>query len=142
MIFHILLLTAFWVVANHFRNKIKNLPPTPFPTLPIIGHLYLLKQPLYRTLSKISARYGPIPLLKFGSRRVLLVSSPSVAEECLTKNDITFANRPNLLVGKHLGTITLASYGLHTGTTGETSGRFLPLRSYPPIVCKHSPLLA
>ncbi|XP_031267203.1 cytochrome P450 81Q32-like [Pistacia vera] len=117
MIFHILLLITFWVVANHFRNKIKNLPPTPFPTLPIIGHLYLLKQPLYRTLSKISARYGPILLLKFGSRRVLLVSSPSAAEECLTKNDITFANRPNLLVGKHLGynytSLLWASYGNH-----------------------------
>ncbi|KAJ0087192.1 hypothetical protein Patl1_08863 [Pistacia atlantica] len=117
MILHILLLIVFWVVANHFLNKIKNLPPTPFPTLPIVGHLYLLKKPLHRALSKTSARHGPILLLKFGSRRVLLVSSPSAAEECFTKNDIAFANRPNLLAGKHLGynytSLVWAPYGDH-----------------------------
>ncbi|XP_044510843.1 cytochrome P450 81Q32-like [Mangifera indica] len=117
MILHILLLTVFWVVANHFLNKIKNLPPTPFPTLPIIGHLHLLKKPLYQSLSKISARHGPVLLLKFGSRRVFLVSSPSAAEECFTKNDIAFANRPDLLAGKHLGynytSLAWAPYGDH-----------------------------
>ncbi|XP_044478702.1 cytochrome P450 81Q32-like [Mangifera indica] len=117
MILHILLITVFWVVANHFLNKIKNLPPTPFPTLPIIGHLHLLKKPLHQSLSKISARHGPVLLLKFGSRRVFLVSSPSAAEECFTKNDIAFANRPDLLAGKHLGynytSLTWAPYGDH-----------------------------
>ncbi|XP_044510842.1 cytochrome P450 81Q32-like isoform X2 [Mangifera indica] len=117
MILHILLLTVFWVVANHFLNKIKNLPPTPFPTLPIIGHLHLLKKPLHQSLAKISARHGPVLLLKFGSRRVFLVSSPSAAEECFTKNDIAFANRPDLLAGKHMGcnytSLVWAPYGDH-----------------------------
>ncbi|XP_044511647.1 cytochrome P450 81Q32-like [Mangifera indica] len=117
MILHIFLLIIFWVAVNHFLNKIKNLPPTPFPTLPIIGHLYLLKKPLHRSLSKISARHGPILLLKFSSRRVLLVSSPSAAEECFTKNDIAFANRPDLLAGKYMGynytSLSWAPYGNH-----------------------------
>ncbi|RVX00095.1 Isoflavone 2'-hydroxylase [Vitis vinifera] len=81
----------------------RNLPPSPFPTVPLIGHLYLLKKPLHRTLSKISDRHGPILFLRFGSRPVLLVSSPSASEECFTKNDVVFANRPRLIAGKHLG---------------------------------------
>lgn len=54
-------------------------------------------------------------LLKLGSRRVLLVSSASAAEECFTKNDIVFANRPRLLAGKHVGrnytSLVWAPYG-------------------------------
>lgn len=45
------------------------------------------------------------------------MSSPDAAEECFTKNDIIFANRPRLLAGKHLGygytTLVWASYGDH-----------------------------
>ncbi|KAI8548610.1 hypothetical protein RHMOL_Rhmol07G0286500 [Rhododendron molle] len=76
-----------------------------------------MKKPLSRTLAALSKTHGPIVLLRFGSRPVLVVSSPSAAEECLTKNDVVFANRPKLLAGKHLGhnytTITWSSYGQH-----------------------------
>ncbi|KAJ6391213.1 hypothetical protein OIU77_025241 [Salix suchowensis] len=106
---------TLYVLTIHFRNKIQNLPPCPFPTLPIIGHLHLLKKPLHRSLSKISNRHGPVVLLQLGSRRVLVVSSPSAAEECFTKNDIVFANRPRLLAGKHMGrnytSLVWAPYG-------------------------------
>ncbi|GMI82675.1 cytochrome P450, family 81, subfamily D, polypeptide 5 [Hibiscus trionum] len=92
----------------------RNLPPNP-PALPIIGHLHLLKQPVHRTLHQLSEKYGPILLLQFGTRKVLLVSSASAAEECFTKNDSIFANRPQLLAGKHMNynnsTIGLAPYG-------------------------------
>ncbi|KAM0066609.1 putative isoflavone 2'-hydroxylase [Helianthus debilis subsp. tardiflorus] len=98
-----------------FRRKSANLPPTVFPVLPIIGHLYLLKPPLHRTLAKISAKYGPVLHLQLGFRRVLLVSSPSATEECFTKNDIIFANRPHMLFGKIIGinytTLIWSSYG-------------------------------
>ncbi|KAJ0025298.1 hypothetical protein Pint_08687 [Pistacia integerrima] len=108
---------ALYVVTKHLLNKIQNLPPSPFPSLPIIGHLYLLKPPMYRTLAQISKRKGPVVLLQFGSRKVLLVSSPSAAEECFTKNDIIFANRPRLLIGKQLGYnytgLAWAPYGDH-----------------------------
>lgn len=103
--------------TKHCLNKIQNLPPSPFLNFPFLGHLYLLKKPLHRKLSKISAKHGPLLLLNFGSRRVLLISSPSAAEECFTKNDVVFANRPHLLAGKHLGynytSLTWASYGDH-----------------------------
>ncbi|KVI06731.1 cytochrome P450 81E8-like [Cynara cardunculus var. scolymus] len=113
----LLLLIPLFFFAAQFRRKIKNLPPTIFPTLPVIGHLHLLKRPIYRTFATISAKHGPILLLRFGSRRVLLLSSPSAAEECFTKNDIIFANRPRLLAGKILGFnytgIVWAPYGDH-----------------------------
>ncbi|KAJ0980240.1 hypothetical protein J5N97_008495 [Dioscorea zingiberensis] len=95
------------------RNNNK-LPPSP-PSLPIIGHLHLLKKPLHRALAQISKQYGHVLLLRFGSRPVLVISSPSAAEECFTKNDIIFANRPQLPSNRHLSnnytTISMAPYG-------------------------------
>nr|GEY17552.1 cytochrome P450 [Tanacetum cinerariifolium] len=108
---------ASYLFANHIYRKYSNLPPTIFPCIPIIGHLHLIKNPLCRTLAKISAKHGPILLLRFGSRKVLLVSTPSLSEECFTKNDVIFANRPRLLYGKILGSnytnLCTASYGDH-----------------------------
>ncbi|KAJ0818850.1 putative oxidoreductase [Helianthus annuus] len=113
----LLLTTAFLLTGGLLRRSTTTLPPTVFPTLPIIGHLYLLKKPLYRTLAKISSKHGPILFLRFGTRRVLLISSPTAAEECFTKNDIVFANRPRFLAGKILGynytSFGWAPYGDH-----------------------------
>ncbi|KAJ8765727.1 hypothetical protein K2173_014849 [Erythroxylum novogranatense] len=94
----------------------KNVPPSP-PCLPILGHLHLLKQPVHRSLQRISQKYGPVAFLRFGSRLVVLVSSSSAAEECFKTNDICLANRPRLLIGKYLGyeysTLVGAQYGDH-----------------------------
>ncbi|OMO70652.1 Cytochrome P450 [Corchorus olitorius] len=72
---------------------------------------------MHRTLARLSKKHGPILFLEFGSRPVLVVSSPSAVEECFTKNDIIFANRPRILAGKHLGydysTLVWAPYGDH-----------------------------
>lgn len=117
MVIQFLLFLALFAVANRLLHMIRNLPPTPFPTLPVVGHLYLLKKPLHRSLSRVSHRHGPVSLLQFGSRRVLVVASPDAAEECLTKNDVVFANRPHLLAGKHLGynytSLAWSAYGDH-----------------------------
>ncbi|KAJ4829672.1 hypothetical protein Tsubulata_047989 [Turnera subulata] len=98
------------------RKQEHNLPPSP-PALPIIGHLHLMRKPIHRTLQSLSQRYGPIISLSFGSRPVLVLSSPAAAQECFTKNDIIFANRPPLLLNKylHYNSTTLASadYGEH-----------------------------
>ncbi|KAI3807158.1 hypothetical protein L1987_23082 [Smallanthus sonchifolius] len=96
------------------HQKGRNLPPSP-PSIPIIGHLHLINGHLHRVLQHLSSKYGPIMALRFGSRPVLVITSPSAVEECFTKNDIVLANRPFLLSGKYLdydhSTIGAAPYG-------------------------------
>ncbi|KAH9300626.1 hypothetical protein KI387_012209, partial [Taxus chinensis] len=58
---------------------------------------------MHRFLSSLSQRYGSIIQLKFGLRPVLVISSSELAKECLKKNDRSFASRPSLLSGKHMG---------------------------------------
>ncbi|RVW81675.1 Isoflavone 2'-hydroxylase [Vitis vinifera] len=106
--------TVFFLTLASKAQKSSTISISHFP---IIGHLYLLKKPLHRTLADLSARYGPIVFLRLGSRQTLLVSSPSAAEECLSKNDVVFANRPQLLAGKYIGynytSMAWANYGDH-----------------------------
>lgn len=111
----VLLLTLLFLRRqrqNHRRRR--HLPPSP-PSFPLLGHLHLLKQPIHRTLAAISAAQGPVVLLRFGYRPVLLVSAPAAAEECFTVHDAAFANRPRTLAGKILGydftSVVWAPYG-------------------------------
>ncbi|GLU10739.1 hypothetical protein SLE2022_275250 [Rubroshorea leprosula] len=98
------------------KTRHKNLPPSP-PSLPIIGHLHLLKPPIHHALLKLSQKYGPIISLKLGSCRVVVIFSASAAGECFTKNDINLANRPKSLYGKYIeydnSTLTHSPYGDH-----------------------------
>ncbi|XP_019155006.1 PREDICTED: cytochrome P450 81E8-like [Ipomoea nil] len=99
------------------RKTYHNLPPTPFPKLPIIGHLHLIKLPLQRSLHQISLKYGPIFTLQLGVRRVVVVSSPSAVEECFTKNDVVLADRPRSTASNYLSynytTLISSPYGDH-----------------------------
>ncbi|XP_050375763.1 cytochrome P450 81Q32-like [Argentina anserina] len=99
------------------KHRYTNLPPSP-PSLPVLGHLHLLSPTVHRTFHQLSQKYGPVVSLWFGSRRVVVVSSSSVAEECFAKNDIVLANRPRfMLTGKHIGynytTVVESPYGDH-----------------------------
>ncbi|KAL5780170.1 hypothetical protein ACOSQ2_010907 [Xanthoceras sorbifolium] len=110
----------FLLILKHSFHRrtqyYKNLPPSP-ASFPIIGHLHLFKEPFHRELQSLSNKYGSILKLSFGSRNVLLISSPSAVEEAFSKNDVAFANRPRLLVGKYLNynytTVGAAPYGQH-----------------------------
>eukprot|EP00268_Persea_americana_P039256 TRINITY_DN3886_c0_g1_i7.p1 TRINITY_DN3886_c0_g1~~TRINITY_DN3886_c0_g1_i7.p1 ORF type:complete len:537 (-),score=95.36 TRINITY_DN3886_c0_g1_i7:576-2186(-) len=109
---------SFFLISKLLFTDRSRLPKTPVPpSLPILGHLHLLKKPLHRSLTALSRRYGPLLSLRFGSRPVVVVSSPALVEECFTKNDIIFANRPRLLSGKYIGynytTLGWSSYGPH-----------------------------
>ncbi|XP_021908013.1 cytochrome P450 81D11-like [Carica papaya] len=114
-----LIFILFLLKLLQFSNSRTNqkLPPSPTGRLPLIGHLHLLKHPIHRTLHGLSLKYGPILSLRFGSRLVFLVSSPSIAEECFTTNDVVLANRPRLLMGKYIGynntTMVASPYGSH-----------------------------
>ncbi|KAH7845941.1 hypothetical protein Vadar_007732 [Vaccinium darrowii] len=109
------LLIAFIFLSRKLHHA-HNLPPSP-PSLPLIGHLHLIKEPLHRTFHKLSQTLGPIFSLRFGSQLVVVISSPSAVEECFTKNDIVLANRPRTTGGKYFGynytTIAASPYGDH-----------------------------
>jgi cytochrome P450 len=110
-------LCFFFYTKIFTKDGNKNVPPSP-PSWPVIGHLHLLKIPVHRTLENLSYKYGSIFSLKFGSIPVIVISSPQLLEECLNKNDVVFANRPqDLLVGKHIGynhtAVSFVNYGPH-----------------------------
>ena len=101
------------------RRTHPRLPPSP-PAIPILSHLHLLlKQPIHRHLQTLSQKYGPIFSLRFGSRLLVIISSPSTVEECFTKSDIIFANRPCFLFGKTTTTLPLLQH--HMVNTGAIS---------------------
>ncbi|XP_062003991.1 cytochrome P450 81Q32-like [Rosa rugosa] len=115
LIFILLITIKFLFRTKHHSHT--NLPPSP-PTVPIIGHLHLLQPLVHRTFHHLSQIYGPVFSLWFGSHRVVVVSSSSIAEECFTKNDIVLANRPRfMLAGKHMGynytNVVESPYGDH-----------------------------
>ncbi|CAA7032569.1 unnamed protein product [Microthlaspi erraticum] len=96
-----------------------NLPPSPAWSLPVIGHLHLLKPPLHRTLHSLSQSLGGAPIfrLRLGNRVAFVVSTFSLAEECFTKNDIVMADRPKFTFGRlveyNCTTMATTSYGDH-----------------------------
>ena len=63
-----LLFIAFKFILKT-RTRAKHLPPSP-PSLPIIGHLHLIKKPLHRTLQALSQKYGNIFSLQFGRQPI------------------------------------------------------------------------
>ncbi|XP_010548439.1 PREDICTED: cytochrome P450 81D1 [Tarenaya hassleriana] len=102
------------------KSKEKILPPSPGFSLPVVGHLHLLRPPLlHRTLRSISAAVGPVFSLRLGSRLTVVVSSAAAAEECFlnAENDVVLANRPRFVLGKYLAydypAMVTAPYGDH-----------------------------
>ncbi|KAK8507784.1 hypothetical protein V6N11_046000 [Hibiscus sabdariffa] len=112
----------FLLSCLNYLFRSKNLPPSP-PSLPILGHLHLLKPPVHRYYHHLSQTYGPVFSVRLGSRLLVVVSSLTTAQECFTNNDLVLANRPKLIAGKYLGynytTITTASYGDHWRNLGR-----------------------
>ncbi|KAH9330384.1 hypothetical protein KI387_002492, partial [Taxus chinensis] len=94
---------SLWAIFGHKDGRRQ--PPGP-KALPIIGHFHLLtdtSKPLHQILSSLSAKYGPIINLRFGSQPVLVISSSELAKQCYSRNDLAFTSRPQLAQGKHLG---------------------------------------
>nr|QWK52410.1 cytochrome P450 81D22-1 [Isatis tinctoria] len=115
-------LIFFFLSCKHLFGRWQckfNLPPSPAWSLPVIGHLHLLKPPLHRTLYSLSQSLGGAPIfrLRLGNRVAFVVSSFSLAEECFTTNDIVLADRPKFTFGRlveyNCTTMATTSYGDH-----------------------------
>nr|XP_004236547.1 cytochrome P450 71A4-like [Solanum lycopersicum] len=91
----LLLLTYFlhqWFFSP--SNTQQRLSP-PSPTkLPIIGNLHQLGSVPHRSLRKLSKKYGPVMLLQFGSKPVIVASSVDAARDIMKTNDLVWSGRP------------------------------------------------
>ncbi|KAL4562781.1 hypothetical protein LXL04_026811 [Taraxacum kok-saghyz] len=85
------LLTFIYAVTATGRRT-PRLPPGPYP-LPIIGNLLKLGEKPHRSLATLSKQYGPLMLLKLGSRTTVVVSSPEFAKEFFHTHDLAFSSR-------------------------------------------------
>ncbi|KAL6174961.1 hypothetical protein ACLB2K_051605 [Fragaria x ananassa] len=119
-VFPFTILTIFllrWLVpAAPPQTHNKCLPPSP-PRLPIIGNLHQLGRLPHRSLSLLSQRYGPMMLLHFGVKPVLIVSSADDARDVMKTHDLVFSNRPRLSASDRLlyngKGVASATYGEH-----------------------------
>ncbi|XP_039139612.1 cytochrome P450 81Q32-like [Dioscorea cayenensis subsp. rotundata] len=105
------------VKKEEAHQRRQRAPPSIPWSLPILGHLHLMRHPVHQRLAGYASSYGPILSLRFGSRPTLIVSSAAIAEECLVAKDTAFANRPLLTASEVFGydytAVDSASYGPH-----------------------------
>ncbi|KAL6649971.1 hypothetical protein ACP70R_014195 [Stipagrostis hirtigluma subsp. patula] len=85
---------------RHQRARKYNIPPGPRPW-PVIGNLNLIGSLPYRSIHKLSTRYGPLMSLRFGSFPVVVGSSVDMARFFLKTSDLAFLDRPRTAAGKH-----------------------------------------
>lgn len=67
----------------------------------MIGNLNLLGALPHRSIHELSARYGPLMSLRFGSFPVVVGSSVEVAEVLLRTQDLAYLDRPRMACGKY-----------------------------------------
>ncbi|TVU39566.1 hypothetical protein EJB05_12992 [Eragrostis curvula] len=94
------LATAVFLVMHSRRARKYNLPPGPRPW-PVIGNLNLMGELPHRSVRELSARYGPLMSLRFGSVPVVVGSSVDAARFILKTHDVSFIDRPKMASGRY-----------------------------------------
>ncbi|KAL5735711.1 hypothetical protein ACOSQ2_030499 [Xanthoceras sorbifolium] len=90
-----------------------NLPPGPWK-LPLIGNMHLLVGSLpHHCLTDLAKKFGPLMHLQLGEVSHVVISSPETARLVMKIHDISFADRPRLVVGTlyDFKDIAFAPYG-------------------------------
>ncbi|TVU46950.1 hypothetical protein EJB05_06524, partial [Eragrostis curvula] len=95
----VLAIVLFLRTILHRTRKYK-LPPGPLPW-PVIGNLNLIGPLPHHSLHQLSARYGPLMSLRFGSVPVVVGSSVDAARLILKTHDLDFIDRPTTAAGKY-----------------------------------------
>uniref|UniRef100_A0ACD5Y8L7 Uncharacterized protein n=1 Tax=Avena sativa TaxID=4498 RepID=A0ACD5Y8L7_AVESA len=96
----------------------KRLPPSP-RSLPVIGHLHLVRPPVHRTFHDLAAQLGPLMHIRLGSSHCVVVSSAGVAGELMLirSHEGKFSERPLTAVARQFAYgsdgFAFAPYGPH-----------------------------
>ncbi|KAL9247550.1 hypothetical protein vseg_020971 [Gypsophila vaccaria] len=88
-----LLLFIYCLLRWKNNNSTKKYAPEPSGSWPFIGHLRMLGALPHISLGKMADKYGPIFMIRLGVQPVLVVSSHTMAKECLGV-DRVFVDRP------------------------------------------------
>ncbi|KAI3950450.1 hypothetical protein MKW92_014886, partial [Papaver armeniacum] len=99
----IIIILFFYAVFYIFKKQLKgstdvrsniklNLPPSP-PKIPILGNFHQLTLMIHRCFHCVSAMYGPIVLLHWAKKPILVVSSAEMASEIIKTHDVIFSDR-------------------------------------------------
>ncbi|KAK7395753.1 hypothetical protein VNO78_16320 [Psophocarpus tetragonolobus] len=92
LVFPILLLFFF----KHETCNKANFPPCP-KGLPFFGNIFQFNSSsLCLQLYELSKQHGPIFSLQLGLRKIVIISSPKLAQELLKTHDLECCNRPSL----------------------------------------------
>nr|BAA74466.1 cytochrome P450 [Glycyrrhiza echinata] len=107
-------LICYFFFRPYFHRYGKNLPPSPFFRLPIIGHMHMLGPLLHQSFHNLSHRYGPLFSLNFGSVLCVVASTPHFAKQLLQTNELAFNCRIESTAVKKLtyeSSLAFAPYG-------------------------------
>lgn len=86
------------LLIGYARSSSTNLPPGPTP-VPIFGNWLQVGNDLnHRLLATMSQTYGPVFLLKLGSKNLVVVSTPDLADQVLHTQGVEFGSRPRNVV--------------------------------------------
>ncbi|XP_059627536.1 probable (S)-N-methylcoclaurine 3'-hydroxylase isozyme 2 [Cornus florida] len=95
LFFSLILLSFFtFLIMKSIKPASKRppLPPGPY-SWPIVGNIFQMGNSPHVTLAKLAKVHGPLMSLRFGSRLVVVGSSPEAAAEILKINDRALSGR-------------------------------------------------
>ncbi|TXG61123.1 hypothetical protein EZV62_012486 [Acer yangbiense] len=98
--FPLLALFLYLLFHSLFSSSSKTtlLPPSP-SSIPILGNWHQVGNDLnHRLLASMSHTYGPVFLLKLGSKNLVVVSDPELATQVLHTQGVEFGSRPRNVV--------------------------------------------
>ncbi|KAL5826893.1 hypothetical protein ACOSQ3_018731 [Xanthoceras sorbifolium] len=109
-----LLLLLKKMKSDRKLNKQQHPPPGP-PKLPILGNLHQLGALPHQSFRKLSEKYGPVILLKFGRVPFVIINSAEAAREVLKVHDTDSCSRAQLTGARKLSynfvDVAFAPYG-------------------------------